>query len=73
MVFDLCDRKLPEYSMSFQGLGFAIAVGIGLATAIFYYLSQKGGEAPHGNNNNRNNNGGPPPGPEPYTSSWHQG
>jgi hypothetical protein len=52
--------------MSYQ---FAIILGVGLATAIFYFLSQAGREPAHSNNNNK------PPSFEygTYSDSWHGG
>lgn len=57
--------------MPYQGLGFAVILGVGLAAAIFYFLSQAGREPAHSNNNNNNR----PPSFDrgPYTNSWHGG
>jgi NADH:ubiquinone oxidoreductase subunit 3 (subunit A) len=54
--------------MPYQGLGFAIILGVGLATAIFYIITQAILEPAHNNNNNK-----PPFDRGPNNDSWHTG
>ncbi|XP_023713288.1 E3 ubiquitin-protein ligase RNF130-like [Cryptotermes secundus] len=57
--------------MPYEGLGFAVILGVGLATAIYYFLTQTGRESAHSNSRN---NGQPPPFDHgPNSKSWHEG
>jgi hypothetical protein len=58
--------------MAFPGVGFAVAVGVGLVAALFYFVSQAAIQPPYSNKSNNNNR---PTASEsvPYNNTWQEG